>query len=346
MRILLVGGSGFIGRYVVRDLERQGHQVAVFHRGQSNPTFPQKVLHIVGDRANLAAASAEFRRFAPHVIVDMILSSEGQAITTMEVFRGVAERVVAVSSGDVYRAAGIRHGTEEGPLQPVPLTEDSDLRTHRQPYRKEALATVRTVFPWIDDDYDKIPVEQAVMNDAVLAGTVVRLPMTYGPGDPLHRLYPYLKRMDDRRPAILIQDDAAAWRGPRGFVENVAAGIALAATSPSASGRVYNLAEADAFSEEEWAQAVGWVAGWKGLVVSLPKDAMPAHLRVPYSSAQHWTMSSVRIREQLGYREPVPFDEALRRTIAWERVNPPAQVDPKQFDYAAEDLALGSLAGR
>ena len=62
---------------------------------------------------------------------------------------------------------------------------------------------LRNVFPWLDDQYDKIPAEQAVMGDSEIRGTVLRLPMIYGPGDPLHRLHPILKRIDDRRPAIL-----------------------------------------------------------------------------------------------------------------------------------------------
>jgi len=35
MRILLVGGSGFIGPHVAAALERDGHDVVVFHRGRS-----------------------------------------------------------------------------------------------------------------------------------------------------------------------------------------------------------------------------------------------------------------------------------------------------------------------
>jgi hypothetical protein len=50
-----------------------------------------------------------------------------------------------------------------------------------------------------------------------------------------------------------------------------------------------------------------------------------------------------RIRQELGYTEPVPLDVGISRTIKWERANPPAQVDPKQFDYAAEDAALAQL---
>jgi nucleoside-diphosphate-sugar epimerase len=343
MRLLIIGGTGFIGPFVLEMLAAEGHDLAVYHRGIARPKLPAGTHEILGDQRELAKSTPEFRAFSPDVVVHFILASERQAQAAMEVFRGIAPRMVALSSGDVYRAAGILHGTEPGPLQPVPLTEESDLRTKGQTYRKEAMELVRKSLPWVDDDYDKIPVERVIMSDPELAGTILRLPMVYGPGDMFHRLYPYLKRMDDGRPAILIQEDAAQWRGPRGYVENVASGIALAATAPKAAGRIYNLAEPQSFSELEWVQQIARVAKWTGPVLPVSVDFIPAHLKLPYNSAQHWTMSSARIREELGYSEPVPLETALARTIQWERANPPGEIDPSQFDYAAEDAALECL---
>jgi nucleoside-diphosphate-sugar epimerase len=92
-------------------------------------------------------------------------------------------------------------------------------------------------------------VEEAVMDDPAIPGTVLRLPMVYGPGDPLHRFFPLLKRFADGRSFILLADDLAAWRGPRGYVENVAHAIALAATSDQAAGRIYNVCEEPTLSE-------------------------------------------------------------------------------------------------
>jgi nucleoside-diphosphate-sugar epimerase len=342
MKLLLIGGTGFIGPWVVGNLLDRGHEVALFHRSSDKKNLPN-VRHIVGQRSELSKSLPEFRDFAPEVVIDFILANGRQAKVTMDVFRGIADRVVALSSGDVYRAAGVIHGTEPGPLQTVPLTEDSDLRSQSQPYRKEVLEALSQTFQWLDADYDKIPVERAIMNDRELAGTVLRLPMTYGPGDPLHRLHPYLKRIDDGRPAVLIAEDGAQWRGPRGYVENVAAAIALAATSPQAVGRMYNVAEPHAFSEIEWVLHIRRIAGWPGSVLSVPADLTPAHLKVPYNAAQHWTMSTARIREELGYVEPLSLDVAIARTIEWERANPPAQVGSAQFDYAAEDVALHEL---
>lgn len=342
MRVLLLGGTGFMGPYVARDLLARGHEVAVFHRGKSTTMLPEGLTQILGDRHDLAGSTEDFRNYAPEVVVDFILASERQAIATMDVFRGIANRVVALSSGDVYRAIAIMYGFDKG-LQPVPLTEESDLRMHK-PYNAERLYQLREVFSWLADDYDKIPVERVVLGDRELAGTVLRLPMVYGPGDPLHRLHPIVKRIDDGRPAILIQEDAAQWRGPRGYVENIAAGIALAAVSTQAAGRTYNIAEPEAFSELEWAQRIGQAAGWNGSVVAIAKEHTPEHLRFPYDAAQHWTMSSARIREELGYSEPIPSETALERTIAWERSNPPAEIDPKAFDYIAEDATLAARA--
>ncbi len=340
MRILLIGATGFNGPHVVRELARQGHDLAVFHRGNANPDLPAAV-RIHGDRQRLPDYVEHFRRFAPEVVVDFILSSRKQAETLINTFRGLANRVVALSSGDVYRACGILNGTESGPLQPVPLTEDSELRTSGTVYRPETLQMLRGLFPWLDDEYDKIPVERTVMSDAELPGTVLRLPMIYGPGDPLHRLFPYLKRMDDKRPAILLQEDAARWRGPRGYVENVAAAIALAAVSETAAGRIFNVAEEPAVTEREWVARIAEVVGWNGKIIALQKDATPAHIRVAGNCEQDWAMSSNRIRAELGYAEPVDPRTALKRTIEWEWVHPP-QFAAQQFDYAAEDEAMGN----
>jgi nucleoside-diphosphate-sugar epimerase len=342
MRILLIGTTGFSGSHVVRQLAGLGHEVCVFHRGITRPPVP--VNEIVGDRNELQFHAERFRALRPDIVVDFVLSDGKQAKQLIETFSGLTARIVAISSGDVYRASGILHGFETGPLQPVPLTEESELRTKQNVYGPETLARLRSTFSWLGDEYDKIPVENAVMNAPDLAGTVLRLPMVYGPGDPLHRLFPYLKRMDDKRPAILLQDDAASWRGPRGYVENVAAAIALVTVAPAAAGRIYNIAEKEALSEADWVRAIGSVVHWNGGVIALSKDGLPAHLRVPYRNEQHWEMSSARIRKELGYKEPIDFTTALERTIAWERANPPAQIDPKQFDYAAEDAALAAMA--
>jgi nucleoside-diphosphate-sugar epimerase len=79
---------------------------------------------------------------------------------------------------------------------------------------------------------------------------------------------------------------------------------------------------------------------WGGGFVVLPVERTPPHLLRPGNAAQHWAASSALIRRELGYEEPVAIEEAIRRTIGWERENPPDAALLAQFDYAAEDAAL------
>ncbi|HUA86794.1 MAG TPA: NAD-dependent epimerase/dehydratase family protein [Bryobacteraceae bacterium] len=336
MKVLIVGGTGFIGPFVARALQENGHEVAVFHRGKSNMDLP--VEHILGDWSELGIL-----RPRAGVVIDFILSSGRQARELMDAFRGIARRVVAISSCDVYRSCGVLHGSEDGPLEPVPLTEESALRT-KPAYPPEQMRKLRALVPWLDDEYDKIPAERIVMGDPKIAGTVLRLPMVYGPGDFAHRLWPVLKRIDDGRRAIIFEESLAQWRAPRGYVENVAAAIARAAIDDRAAGRVYNIAERPAFSELEWARKIAAATKWPGEFVVLPRERAPRHLVFPGNAAQHWEVDSSRIRRELDYSEPVPIEEGIRRTIEWERANPPgaaASLHPP-FDYAAEDAALSA----
>jgi nucleoside-diphosphate-sugar epimerase len=340
MRILLIGGNGFIGRFVVAALKQQEHTLAVFHRGTR--ALPSGIEEIRGDRNQLSASAQELRHFAPDVVIDIVISSAPQAEELMNIFRGTARRVIMLSSIDVYRAVGISHGTENGPLQEVPLTEESELRRRLHPYPAESMQHLRKVFAWVTDDYDKIPAERVVMSDHKLPGTVLRLPMVYGPGDLLRRFYPVVKRIVDGRRHIIFPETLAGWHSPRGYVENVSAAIALAATDERAARCVYNVCEEPAFSELEWARKIAAEMRWDGNFVALPPERTPRHLLQPGNAAQHWTASSARIRKELGYQEPVPIEEAIRRTISWERENPPAGALMAQFDYAAEDAALAA----
>src|SRR5215472_2627178 len=260
MKILAIGGTGFIGQFAVPRLQQAGHSVTVFHRGTT--PAPSGVSEIVGDRNEISQHRPTFARERFDVVIDFIVSSERHARELIETFRGLTRRVIALSSGDVYRAMGVVRKTEPGPLQELPLTEESALRT-RPHYSPEEIKGMHAILPWLDEDYEKIAVERALLSNQDPPATILRLPMIYGPGDYIHRFYYILKRMDDQRPAIIYADDMAAWRIPRGYVENVADAVVLAAASEGGVGRTYNVCEEECFSELEWAKKIAAATGWK-----------------------------------------------------------------------------------
>lgn len=313
MRVFAIGATGFIGRHLVSRLLDQGHDVAVLHRGKTGARLPEGVSDIRGDRDRLGDLRTELGRFAPDVIVDVIPYTEHQARELATVFRGSGVRVVAVSSADVYRNYDGFRGKTAAPPDPVPLSEDAPLRQTRYPYRGQASS-----FPHAHD-YEKILVEQTLLGDPELPVTVLRLPAVYGPGDPQHRLRPYLQRMTSDRAPFLLEEGQASWRWTRGFVENVAAALALVVGDRRSIGRVYNVGDGPAVTELEWVERIARLVGWGGEVAAVPQAGLPAHFRQPVDWRYHlWTDTSA-IRSELGYRPPVPIDEALRRTVEWER---------------------------
>lgn len=179
MHVLVIGGTGFIGSHAVRALVSRGAHVDVFHRGRTRADLPAKVGYIRGDRDDLTSSSKMLRASTPDVVLDMTALTEAHARTTVDVFCGVARHLVAVSSMDVYRAFDVVNRRDTGPLQPVPLNEDAELRRHLFPARDLPEANRPIDRP---PGYEKILVERVYLNKPALPATILRLPIVYGPG--------------------------------------------------------------------------------------------------------------------------------------------------------------------
>ncbi|RIK35061.1 MAG: NAD-dependent dehydratase, partial [Chloroflexi bacterium] len=311
MRVLVLGGTRFMGPHIVRQLLMDGHQVTLFHRGVTDTDPLPGAERIHGDRTRLPEYREQFAALAPEVVLDTWAMTARDGELLVETLRGITERVVILSSIDTFRAYGRFVGSEPGDILPTPLTEDSPLRERLYPYRGEQPRAADDPLRWFDD-YDKNAVAAAARKQSDLPVTILRLPMTYGPGDRQHRLYPYLTRMDAGREVILLDAGSAGWRSTWGYVENVAAGIALATTDQRAAGRDYIICDDGAPTLRQWVEAIGVAAGWTGRVVELPVERMPAHLQPMGNVAQDLLASSARIRSELGFREPVSFEEGMR----------------------------------
>lgn len=335
MKMLVIGGTRFIGLHTVQRLVDLGHEVTVFHRGETEPdSLPDTVEHIHGDRAKLEDYREAFVAAAPNIVIDMIPLDADDAEAVVNTFDGIAPWIIGISSQDVYAAYGVLTRQQDGPVHEGPLKESAPLRQELYPYRNRFPEGHRL------HNYDKIPAERVYLSQIGMYGTVLRLPAVYGPGDYQHRMWPYLRRMLDGRPAILISRSMAQWRWTRGYVENIADAIALAVTRRKSWGRVYNLGEPQALTEKEWIEAIGQAVGWHGEVTVLDDEAMPGHLRSEENLAQSLIADTDRIRTELAYEESVGLDEAVRRTVEWEQAHPNENLDDKAFDYAAEDAAL------
>ncbi|MEM9216565.1 MAG: NAD-dependent epimerase/dehydratase family protein [Cyanobacteria bacterium P01_F01_bin.150] len=341
MNVFLIGGTNFIGPHVVRSLLAAGHQVMVFHRGKTIAHFDQPIQVLQGDRNQLRNFQKPIQHFAPDVVVDMIAYTQTDAQTVVDTLYGLCNRVVVISSQDVYRARDILWGLEKHVPDPTPLKEDAPLRSHYYPYRN-------TSFPRLPEDYDKILVEQTYLTAPEIQTTILRLPMVYGPGDPLHRFAAYLYRMERQRPVILLEETLAHWCSSYGYVENVAQAIVLAVSRSLGENTIFNISDVEPLNEQERLSLVGQVCGWQGRIVTLHRDAIPEAAQLPLNFCQDWVTDSSRIRQELGYRGAVSRLEAIQRTVSWQRSHMPPNLEQSAsamalLDEAVEDTLMHTM---
>jgi nucleoside-diphosphate-sugar epimerase len=250
--------------------------------------------------------------------------TEKDATTFVRVFDGIVDRAVVISSADVYRNYGRMHKTEPGPPDPLPLHEDSPLR--------EKLSEQ-------GEHYNKTGVER-IVNRATFPVTVLRYPAIYGPGDPLNRTYDKLKRIDDGRRFIILEEAVAGWRFHECYCENAGYALTLAIMNDKAARRTYNVGDPNVPTWKERAERIAGAVGWTGQIVVLPNDRLPESMVFPGDLSASLVLDTSRIRKELGFSEVVSYDDGLARTIEWQRATPPKEGGPLETDYAVEDQVL------
>ncbi|MBN2055925.1 NAD-dependent epimerase/dehydratase family protein [bacterium] len=320
-----------MGRFAVRELLEHGHEVTVFNRGRTGYPLPAEAQWIEGDRFQITAQRTLLRALRPDVVVDMMAIGGEDTSAVMDVFRDRAPRMVTIGSQDVYLAYGVCVGIEDAHIQSVPVTEFSSLRTRHYMYKGRADGM---------ETYEKIMVERVVLADPAIRGTILRMPMVYGPGDYQHRFYQYIKPMADGREVLLIGAELADWRSSYGYVEDMAHAIVLAVENEKSAGRIYNVGIRHSIEVLRLVRELGRLMRFTGRIVQVPRNVAefkPHGLNVD----QHLDVDSSLIRMELGYSEPTTWEEGLRRTIEWELANPPP-VDIAQT-YAKEDELMERL---
>lgn len=321
MKVVVLGGTRFIGRAIVEQLAEADHELLIIHRGQLEPKDMPPVRHLHTDRAGLASHREEIASFQPEAAIDCRALTRSDAETALDALpKGL--RLVVISSLDVYRAFGAVNDGKE--TDPVPLDEDSPVRADRYPYRGK--------MPGMDQ-YDKLDVEGVYLPKGA---TVLRLPMVYGEHDYQLREEFILRRVRARRERIPF--GGGMWLTCRGYVRDIAHGVQLALLNPAAAGEVFNLCEDRTYSIRMWVQMILQAAGSTAELVRVADEALPEDLKLTGTMTQHIAASASKARTLLGWTTSDPF-ETLRTTVLWHLDNPPASPD---LDFSADDRALGT----
>jgi nucleoside-diphosphate-sugar epimerase len=282
MRVLVLGGTSFIGRRVVERLHERGDEVAIAHRGTTEPNNWVPVVHIHSDRHELGSYASLIRSFGADAIVDSNALTGADVDAVIDVLPEVP--TVVLSSQDVYQAiTALRTGRCDAS---VPLDEDAELRRDRYPYRGRG-------YDGIPDDYEKLDVEERWLPRGAV---VLRLPMVYGPHDDQKREDPILRRIRSGSTAIPIGVGTLLWT--RAHVDDVAQAILAAIDNRAADGRALNIGEEHVLPIRSWYQQILDATDSSAALVTVPDAVIPPDLSISKTHQQH-LLASVRLAREL-----------------------------------------------
>ncbi|MDX3004305.1 NAD-dependent epimerase/dehydratase family protein [Kribbella solani] len=171
MRILMLGGNGFVGRAIVADALAHGAEVTSFSRGQSGP-LPDGVTELVGDRSTgdyTALRTGEW-----DAVVDLSAYRTRDVDQAMDVLGDRVGRYVFVSSHAVY-VRDLPSGTDE-------------TAPRREPMRDAEELTNETYGPC------KVACEDDVVERYGEWATLVRPGRVTGPGDSSDTVLYWIRR--------------------------------------------------------------------------------------------------------------------------------------------------------
>lgn len=175
MHILILGGTHFIGRYIVEALLDARHRVSIFTRGQSRDELPGEVERLRGDREEGVAGLTALAGRSWDACLDISGYTPRQVRPSAEVLRARVQRYVYVSAVSVYGDPTDRPVIESHPRQTPVLEDVTDV--NGQTYGALKVACENLVHDIYGDH-----------------GTFLRPQIVVGPKDPTDRYSSWIER--------------------------------------------------------------------------------------------------------------------------------------------------------
>ena len=139
MRVLLLGGTRFIGRRILTELVARGDEVLLLHRGETEPADLPPCRHLHVARATSRPSRATSQSFRPEVIIDTLAMSRADVDAVLPYLPDA--QLIVLSSMDVYQA--FWHVLDGSEGEPVPLNESSPPAPDAVPLRRRTRRTRR-----------------------------------------------------------------------------------------------------------------------------------------------------------------------------------------------------------
>ncbi len=323
MKVLVIGGTLFIGRGLVQRLLKAGHEVSVMHRKPEHG-LGKRVINLVADRNDPAAVKRALDGKKFDVVFDNVYDWErgttsAQVEATAKNFTGL-KRYVFLSSVAAY-GDGLNH--HEGDALAPDDHPDAYVRNKAMSERALFRMHQRNGFPVV----------------------TIRPPYVYGPGNPFYREAFFWDRLRDDRTIILPGDGRRLMQFA--YMKDIVCACVEAMEEPTAVGHGFNIANLRPITQLEAVEAFAAVAQKTPRVVSIPREKIwraggnpmgPLLYFGVYFDLPPITQVVNKAQRMLGFK-PTPFTTGLKEAYRWYQRNG----SPRVPDYTFEDELLSRV---
>ncbi len=300
MKILIMGGSYFLGLCFTREAYRRGWEISLCNRG-SRPLGIAGIREFVADRSD-GAALERIPEETYDAVVDFCAYRAGDLAFLLEHLKIRFRRYLLISTVDVLRRGTGRMLREEDPF------EERDFGGEAGAYILGKAALERELF--------------REAGERGFSGTVIRPGMIYGPGNYAPREGMYFHWIREAGQILCPSDADGSFQLV--YVEDVAQAICLCLEREESAGRVYHVCAPERLTYDGFTELLrrSLPPGSADFtVVPLPvSEVLSRSLPLPFSltAAESETYDGSAI-EALGLRY-TPHEEGMRKTWeAWSR---------------------------
>lgn len=325
MKILIIGGTRYLGPRLVKTLLDAGHEPVLFNRGQTRAPLPvsSPVRQIHGDRNRPGALRSIVEGETFDAVVDTLAFNGPDAELAVSELSGRVGRYLVISSVACY-----------GRLTYAPANE-------QHPY-----TTDETAFPGGGNDYasGKRDVEKVLLAACRTSGfpvIVIRPSVSYGYGR-LFSIWGYSNRHIARIRAgkpVIVPDTGEGLIQPV-FIDDEATVIERALTNDAAIGEVFNCAGPVAVPLWEYFRCTGRALGQPVQCVEIPAKLLEGFdpvlcVRASQNLIFNHAYDVSKLKRVLGFEHAYSLEEGLRATVEfqdqWNLIEPTCKTDPDDW---------------
>jgi UDP-glucose 4-epimerase len=317
LKILIFGGTGFVGINIAAGLLARGHRVTLFDRAalpraatqafavyrdalsvmEGDITMPlavEKLTETGFDAVILGAAitAGPAREAAdPQSILQVNLMA--QLPILMAARRSGGGRIVNLSSGSAYGAAGFRHSLleEETPCEPVSLYAVTKYASEKVVARLAAL--------W-----------QADFVSVRLSGVFGPWERNTGVRDTLSPQFQIIEALRQRKEAVLPRPGLRDWI----YAPDVADAVAVLVEAPKLRHKLYNISTGREWTALQWGQHLTDLHPAFVCRLAKPGEAPTIDL---HTDADRAPLSIARMEDEFGWRARFDCGDSARHLNDW-----------------------------